>query len=74
MNTEKLIFNLFKVCDKYIDVDDFVDFESEFAEIVLEFTGMDLYEIYYGENFDKLKEKYKRYREKQDTLVQHKIN
>lgn len=61
MDTEKLIHNLFRICDKYVNTEDFVEFEKEFAAEVKQTTGLDLYQIYYGESFDSLKQKYARY-------------
>jgi len=60
MTNKELILKLFKICDKYVEVEDFPEFEAEFAEISKE-AGVDLYTEYYGKPFSELKKEYSRY-------------
>jgi len=53
METKQLIFNIFQFCDKYIAVEDFVEFEKQFAEIAQQ-AGIDLSQTYYGISFEEL--------------------
>ena len=72
MKDKKLIYDLFSICDKYIEIENFVEFESEFAEVVKR-AGMNFYQIYYNESFDNLKKKYKRYDtiQKEEYAINH---
>ena len=72
MDKKTLIRELFSICDKYIDVEDFVEFEIEFADIVKK-DGLDLYKIYYNESFENIKNKYRRYdiKQKQTQIIEH---
>lgn len=58
MSSKDMIFELFRVCDSYVEIDCFRDFENEFQEVCLKY-GFDSKEIYYSEEFKK------RYNDKQ---------
>lgn len=57
---ETLIKDLFRVCDKWLDVEDFVLFEKEFSEVTKK-HGYNLHEIYYGKSLEAMKTRYQRY-------------
>jgi len=59
---EKLIYNLFRVCDSWVYVDDFVRFEDDFSKETSKFD-IDLHKIYYGKSYHEMKNKYARYNE-----------
>ena len=45
-NKKQMIYDIFRLCDEYIYVDDFKDFRTKFSRI-LKRNGLDLEEIYY---------------------------
>ncbi|OFY87776.1 MAG: hypothetical protein A3F72_02740 [Bacteroidetes bacterium RIFCSPLOWO2_12_FULL_35_15] len=59
---EKMIHDLFRVCDCWVDIDCFVRFENDFCKAVKK-HGFDLHQIYYGKSFAEMKRTYKRYDE-----------
>lgn len=63
---EKLIYNIFRVCDSWVDIEVFVRFEDEFSKETRKF-GFDLHKIYYGKSFAEMKKKYTRYNELKKT-------
>lgn len=44
---EKMIFELFSLCDKTVWIEDWLDFHKSFEKILKKF-GYDIYQIYYG--------------------------
>jgi hypothetical protein len=57
---EKMIYDLFKVCDETVDIKSFVNFENEFSKVIKGY-GFDLHQIYYGKSFEEMKKTYRRY-------------
>lgn len=45
--TEKIIFEIFRLCDKTVWLEDWFDFQESFEKILKKF-GYDLYPIYFG--------------------------
>lgn len=45
--TQKMIYDIFKLCDETVWMEDFFDFQKSFEKILKKF-GYDLYPIYYG--------------------------
>ena len=58
---QKMIYELFRLCDGYVELKHFVQFEDEFSKVVKD-GGYDLHQIYYGKSYDEMKAKYARYR------------
>lgn len=46
-DTEKMIYDIFKLCDGTVWVEDWKDFQKSFEKILKKF-GYDLYPIYFG--------------------------
>lgn len=57
---EKMIYRLFRLCDKYVELKHSVEFEDECSKVVKKF-GHDLHQIYYGKTYEEMKAKYSRY-------------
>lgn len=51
---EKMIYDLFRVCDRTVWLDDWSRFEKEFGEVTEKF-GFDLYKIFYGKTTAEMK-------------------
>jgi hypothetical protein len=58
---EKMIHNLFRLCDETVGLSHFIEFEDSFSKVVNK-AGYDLHKIYYGKPYQEMKEKYDRYR------------
>lgn len=50
--TEKMIREIFQLCDKTVWLEDFFDFQEAFEKI-LKKHGLDLYPIYFGKSKEK---------------------
>lgn len=59
---KKMIYDLFRVCDCWVDISCFVRFENEFSQVTKKY-GFDLHQIYFGKSFSEMKRTYKRYGE-----------
>lgn len=55
-----MVVKLFRLCDQYVHIDDFVVFEDKFSKITKKYK-IDLHELYYGRPYKDMKKTYKRY-------------
>jgi 5'-deoxynucleotidase YfbR-like HD superfamily hydrolase len=46
-DTEKMIYEIFKLCDRTVWMEDWLEFQKTFEKILKKF-GYDIYPIYYG--------------------------
>lgn len=44
---ECLVFQIFRICDQYVDIHDFEDFKKDFQSL-LDTYDLDIEDIYYG--------------------------
>lgn len=57
---DEVVLKLFRLCDQYVDISKFVEFEDKFSKIVKKHK-VDLHELYYGMSYKEMKKKYRRY-------------
>lgn len=57
---DELVLKLFRLCDQYVDIKNFVEFEDKFSKIVKK-QKVDLHELYYGMPYKEMKKQYRRY-------------
>jgi len=68
---ETMVWEIFRLCDEYVWIDDFVEFEDKFGRITKQ-SGIDLHKIYYGKSYSEMKKTYARYNELNKKNLQKK--